>query len=142
MLHLSSLDNKPIDAVSVFTMRNYLHQPFACCFFCGISVVNVIILAGEIWHHVLDKTMYGFSVKLFSSIQRQIFLACDAFCPLFYALWQEGLGRKYFLCSVDTRFYKVILLFIASNMDLQQKWVVCFFWSSRTKDITKDSTNV
>ena len=31
--------------------------------------------------------------------------------------------------------HEVILLFIASTMDSQRKRVVCFFWSSCTKDI-------
>ena len=94
---LCSLKDKPMGAVSVFTMRNYLHQP-SVCFFCGVS-----------FRFILDNAIYGVSVKLFSSVQILIFLACTAFHPLFYALWREGLGRKYFLHSVDTRFHEAHL---------------------------------
>ena len=79
---------------------------------------NVLILAVEIWGHVLDNAIYGVSVKLFSSVQILIFLACTAFHHWFYAFWREGLGRKYFFRSVDTGFHEGILLFITPNMDL------------------------
>ena len=106
-----------------------------CCFFFGVLFVNVLILGIEIWRHVLDSAIHGVLVKLFSWVQILIFLACTAFHTLFYALWREGLSRKYFLRSVDTSFHEVILLFFTSNMDSQWEWAVCFFWSSRMKDI-------
>ena len=79
---------------------------------------NVLILAVEIWGHVLDNAIYGVSVKLFLSVQILIFLACNAFHHWFYAFWREGLGRKYFFFSADTGFHEGILLFIVPNMDL------------------------
>ena len=74
-----------------------LPLPTLCCFFCCILFIKVLILVVEIWGHALDNAIYSVSVKLFSSIQIPIFLACTAF-------------DFYFLCSVDASFLEGILL--------------------------------
>lgn len=84
-------------SVSTFKVRNY--PPAFSCFSCGGSFLNEFFLAIEIWPHALDNTIYIFLVKLFPSFQILIFVACTAFDPLFFALWQEGLGIIYLIYS-------------------------------------------
>ena len=96
----------------------------------------MIILASKISHHVLDKAIYGVPMKLFSSVQILIFFfPVLRFVPCFMLYDRKGLVENTFFVLLILGFHEVILLFITSNMDSQRKRVVCFFWSSCTKDI-------
>ena len=72
--------------VSIFVMGNYSHQPFGVSSVKISLIENELILETEILHHADDNTIYGVLVKLFSSVQKLIFLAYTVFHPLLYAL--------------------------------------------------------
>ena len=61
--------------------------------FVGVSFKNKLILATGIWRLPVNRAIHDVLVKLFSSVQILILLACTGFHPFFYDTWQEALGR-------------------------------------------------